>query len=846
MAYTQKLYNEYKVKDLSWTKKVSGVYGTPLSELDGLISSPALDFVELSKFNYQGESKINGYIYPRQYFILNDYLWINFDTENPSTSKLSLQFPMDEDQVLGYSSQSYILTIQSRTNNSTYITDAAGNNIPESSRSSAPYNRTWILTDTNGVVTIHNPGVATATCFDFSGGGGGGGEYTLPPATSSTLGGVKIGSGVNVASDGTISVNPGAVDIATTSVAGIVKIGSGISVEADGTISVNIPEIVVPTKVSDLTNDLGFITLADVPAIPTNVSDFTNDVGYITSADLPTKVSDLDNDSGFITLADLPTVPTKISELTNDLGFITISDIPSIPTKVSDLTNDSGFLVASDIEGKVDKVNGKGLSTNDYTDEDRDKVLINADVQFNHWEDSQLPSDSGYGNTESISFYPRAFSNYPYCYVKSFSILIRNGGWTPPTSPMYCKLVDPSTGNVLSESDGIIPVDNTFAEFKFDSLVKLDANKRYDIKFYTTKSGTEQRNIGVRLFLASSDQDIYTVKTTWRVITKFNYYISTNDYVDAALDNKVSKTTTIAGIDLQDNITKEELKDALDIGSGGGGDTNVIEVIKVNGTELTVDPTDKSVNITGFVTDDLFETDKDIGTITISGEWSWVNADDSIPTTHTSSSNSITLEEGSKASWQGTWKWNATSDQKDATRCSGTLDGTDLPAKNTNSDLITISSIEFDSAVKSYSQTIYAPKSGLMVSGTKVVKATGEYSRSASIGVSFSRRYYFGYSSTNTITEAIIQGLATTELTTTKARTINGVQTADKYVVYAYPSSYGDLSKITMDGATPVLGAFTKIGTVSVTNPAGKAIDCIVYVSNNPGAFAQAASLKFE
>lgn len=36
--------------------------------------------------------------------------------------------------------------------------------------------------------------------------GGSGGDYTLPAATSSTLGGVKIGSGVNVTTDGTISV----------------------------------------------------------------------------------------------------------------------------------------------------------------------------------------------------------------------------------------------------------------------------------------------------------------------------------------------------------------------------------------------------------------------------------------------------------------------------------------------------------------------------------------------------------------------------------------------------------------------------------------------------------------
>lgn len=46
--------------------------------------------------------------------------------------------------------------------------------------------------------------------FENSGGGGG---YVLPSATASRLGGVKIGSGVNVAEDGTISVPSGSITV---------------------------------------------------------------------------------------------------------------------------------------------------------------------------------------------------------------------------------------------------------------------------------------------------------------------------------------------------------------------------------------------------------------------------------------------------------------------------------------------------------------------------------------------------------------------------------------------------------------------------------------------------------
>ena len=40
-----------------------------------------------------------------------------------------------------------------------------------------------------------------------SGGGGGGGSYTLPIASDSVLGGVKIGNGLSIESDGKLNVN---------------------------------------------------------------------------------------------------------------------------------------------------------------------------------------------------------------------------------------------------------------------------------------------------------------------------------------------------------------------------------------------------------------------------------------------------------------------------------------------------------------------------------------------------------------------------------------------------------------------------------------------------------------
>ncbi|WP_337393291.1 hypothetical protein [Phascolarctobacterium succinatutens] len=168
--------------------------------------------------------------------------------------------------------------IPSRTsdlaNNSGYITSSALSGYVKSVNGAAP--------DSSGNVTISVSG----------GGSSGGGNYTLPTASSSTLGGVKIGSGLTINTNGVVSADvtastltayakttdlsavatsgsyndlsnkptiPSAYTLpnATSSTLGGVKVGSNISV-SDGTISV--------TK-SNVTSALGY-----TPATTNNAS----------------------------------------------------------------------------------------------------------------------------------------------------------------------------------------------------------------------------------------------------------------------------------------------------------------------------------------------------------------------------------------------------------------------------------------------------------------------------------------------------------------------------------------------------------------------------------------------
>lgn len=103
----------------------------------------------------------------------------------------------------------------------------------------------------------------------------------------------------------------------------------------------------VPTKTSDLENNSGFITNADIPS---NISSFNNDIGYITS--IPDEyVTETELTSkGYSTfsgsyndLTNKPTIPTKTSDLTNDSGFI--SSIPSEYITEAELSS-KGYLTS--------------------------------------------------------------------------------------------------------------------------------------------------------------------------------------------------------------------------------------------------------------------------------------------------------------------------------------------------------------------------------------------------------------------------------------------------------------------------------------------------------------------
>lgn len=193
------------------------------------------------------------------------------------------------------------------------------------------------------------------------------------------------------------------------------------------------------------------------------------------------------------------------------------------------------------------------------------------------------------------------------------------------------------------------------------------------------------------------------------------------------------------------------------------------------------------------------------------------------------------IEVGYKAKYTGTFKWTAASGKKNPTSTSGTF-GTTLPA----SGVASASKTATVSTNTTISQKLVAPKQGLIVSNGAVTAPTGSDETSASVAITFLYKRYIGVTTASSITESVIKGLSSSELTSSKSKTITGVTAnGTQYYVIAYPTALGALSSIIQDGATPVLSAFTRT-TVSVTNAAGYTQAYYVYRSNNVGAFTNA------
>lgn len=219
--------------------------------------------------------------------------------------------------------------------------------------------------------------------------------------------------------------------------------------------------------------------------------------------------------------------------------------------------------------------------------------------------------------------------------------------------------------------------------------------------------------------------------------------------------------------------------------------------------------------------------------------------------TFPSTSNLSTIY-GYKVTFAGKYKWT----KDDAHKAPTAVAGGDwaakaLPKSGEFSEEITVENITSD---RTFSAKVSAKKQGLVLANGIIRQADStdlDYS-------SASARVHFQYKcvaasvteaapSASTLTSLLTSVVVPTpskkyELRDGKSKVATGVTTnSTSYYMYAYPSVLGNLSKIVMNDATPLLDGGFNLTKVTVTDPeTKKELEYNVYTSVQRGAFTNA------
>ena len=301
-------------------------------------------------------------------------------------------------------------------------------------------------------------------------------------------------------------------------------------------------DVTVPTKVSELTQDVAYLKAADIEGKVDKIEGkglTTNDL----TDDLKAKYDKAVSDVAGLTAA---SGQANVIESISVNGTAVEPDVNknvaiTVPTKVSALENDSKFLVAADVEGKVDKVEGKGLSSEDYTAAEKTKLAgVEAGAQVN--------------KLEAVS-------------VNGTPLAITDKGVNVDLGA-YAKTADVEGGYVAKEEGkGLSTEDYTTAD--------------------KTKLGGIAAGAQVNVIEAVKVNGTALAVTGKAVNVDLSAYATNDD-----LENKVDK---VDGKGLSANDFSNAAKAKLD-GVAEGAQVNVLESVKVNGAALAV--TAKGVDIT--------------------------------------------------------------------------------------------------------------------------------------------------------------------------------------------------------------------------------------------------------
>lgn len=176
--------------------------------------------------------------------------------------------------------------------------------------------------------------------------------YELPVASTTALGGVKVGSGLSITNGVLSATGGGTADSVDWSKIQNKPNFANVATSGDYNDLSNKPTI---PSVEGLASEAYVnekVAAIVIPEVPTKVSELENDKGYLTehqSLEGYAKTADLAQvakTGSYNDLIDKPTIPSTAGLATETYVDDKIAeiDIPTVPTKVSAFTNDAGYL----------------------------------------------------------------------------------------------------------------------------------------------------------------------------------------------------------------------------------------------------------------------------------------------------------------------------------------------------------------------------------------------------------------------------------------------------------------------------------------------------------------------
>lgn len=230
----------------------------------------------------------------------------------------------------------------------------------------------------------------------------------------------------------------------------------------------------------------------------------------------------------------------------------------------------------------------------------------------------------------------------------------------------------------------------------------------------------------------------------------------------------------------------------------------------------------------------------------ISNKWTVLCSDGSASGITANPGNLNTIY-GYKVNFTGSMKWTHTDGYKDPIAMNGgDWSSAQLPASGENSVEIT----KQCTADTTITASIKAPKQGLVLSNGIIKEASSSDvdTKSASVRVHFQYKVVLARTEEKITADNLPNFLNPAsddyacDLKDGKNNVYTKVNAGEtEYLVYAYPSKLGELSKITMNDATPLLNDWFTLSKVTVTDPQTKMqLEYNVYTSAQRGAFTGA------